>query len=417
MLGLKRGTVALRPHEPGWDAAAAQTVRQLRQIFGPTAADIQHVGSTSIPAISAKPILDIAVAVRSLDAATPLLPDLEARGFHYRPQCGNAGEMLLVCGDFSADTRTHHIHIVTAGSAEWQNYLNFRDYLRAFPEKARAYQRVKESLAQQFPRNREAYTAGKAALIEQILRDASAWTYLGKTVTVTIDRPAGFLHNSGGHTLRYPINYGFLPGVSGGDGEELDVYILGVSRPLTSFTGRVVGIVHRRDDVEDKLVAAPKDLKPNQAEIAAGVNFAEQYFDSWVEPLYHRSCGAIIYRLHQGAPELLLLRQKISGSWSFPKGHMEPGETEQQTALREIAEETGLSVALREDFRAEMHYASPPRFDKTVVLFLAETVQEPVISQDEISASRWVSFQDARVLLRGNCDKILQKAEQLLETV
>ena len=413
MLGLKRGTVALCPHDPDWEIAAGQTIRRLRKIFGPTAEDIQHVGSTAIPAISAKPILDIAVAVRDFDAVSPLLPVLEANGFLLRPQ-DSFEEMLLVCGDFSADTRTHHIHIVRFDSAAWQNYLNFRDYLRAVPQKALAYQRQKEMLALRFPQNREAYTAGKAGLIGQILRDASAWTYLGKTVTVTVDRPVGFLHNSGGHTLRYPINYGFLPGVSGGDGEDMDVYILGVSQPVTAFTGRVVGIVHRRDDVEDKLVAAPESYKPNQAEIAEAVRFTEQYFDSWIEPLFHKSCGAVLYRFEHGQPRLLLLRQRVSGSWSFPKGHMEPGETERQTALREIREETGISVKLHDDFRAEMHYAVPTRFDKTVVLFLAEAMQEPVISQDEISDFRWVSFPEARTLLHGSCGDILRQALERL---
>lgn len=361
MIGLLRGTVRLCPHDPEWEPAAAQVIRQLREIFGSAAEDIQHIGSTAIPTISAKPILDIAVAVQSFESVVPLLPALEARGFFYRPQCDSVGQMLLVCGDFTADTRTHHIHVVKFGGMEWRNYLNFRDYLNAFPQKAREYDRLKRALARRFPEDREAYTAGKAEYIRQILRDAAVWFYLGKTVTVTVDRPLGFLHNSGGYSLVYPLNYGFLPGVIGGDGEELDVYILGVGRPLKSFTGRVVGIVHRRDDEEDKLVAAPDDLKPNQAQIAAAVHFTERFYDSWIEPLYHKSCGAVVYRIVRGCPELLLLLQSASRGWSFPKGHMEPGESETQTALREIREETGMRVTLQGGFRAEMHDAVPPR--------------------------------------------------------
>lgn len=415
MIGLLRGTVRLCPHDPKWEPAAAQVIRQLREIFGSTAEDIQHIGSTAIPTISAKPILDIAVAVQSFEFVVPLLPALGARGFFHRPQCDSVGQMLLVCGDFTADTRTHHIHVVKYGSMEWRNYLNFRDYLNEFPKNARKYEQYKQALAERFPQDRESYTAGKAECIRQILRDATAWYYLGKTVTVAIDRPMGFLHNSGGHFLAYPLNYGFLPGVIGGDGEELDVYILGVDRPLKSFTGRVVGIVHRRDDEEDKLVAAPDDLRPNQAQIAAAVHFTERFYDSWIEPLYHKSCGAVVYRIVQGCPELLLLLQSASRGWSFPKGHMEPGESEAQTALREIREETGMQVTLQSGFRTEMHYAVPPRFDKTVVLFLAEASGAPAVSQDEISAFRWASVAEARTLLPGGCGQALCRAAKALE--
>lgn len=414
MLGLQRGTVMLCPHDPKWDTAAAQTICQLKAIFGTVAEDIQHIGSTSISTISAKPILDIAVAVGNFNAVTPLFPALESHGFIHRPQCDDAGQFLLVCGDFSADTRTHHIHIVKSGSTEWRNYLNFRDYLRAFPGKAQNYEQLKASLADRFPQDRKAYTAGKAELIQRILRDAAGWSYLGKTITATVDRPVGFIHNSGVHSLTYPLNYGFLPGVPGGDGEDLDVYILGVSRPLTTFTGKVVGIVHRRDDTEDKLVAAPENLNPNQVQIAEAVHFAEQFYDSWIEPLYHKSCGAVIYRKHSGRVELLLLRQRVSNSWSFPKGHMESGESERQTALREIREETGLQVTLQKNFRMEMHNAVPPRFNKIVILFLAEAQESPTISDEEIAACRWVSFEEARKLLSGSCGKVLRDAEQVL---
>ena len=83
----------------------------------------------------------------------------------------------------------------------------------------------------------------------------------------------------------YPINYGYIPGVIGGDGEELDVYILGVSEPATEFTGRVVGIIHRENDVEDKLVAAPDCMVFSQVEIAKAVHFQEQYYKTRIEML------------------------------------------------------------------------------------------------------------------------------------
>lgn len=107
--------------------------------------------------------------------------------------------------------------------------------------------------------------------------------YLGRTVSFKIDRPVGYVHVKGTKTLHYPINYGYIPGVLGGDGEELDVYILGVSEPLETFTGKVIAIVHRRDDNEDKLVASPDGMSFTEAQIAEAVRFQEQYYDSYIE--------------------------------------------------------------------------------------------------------------------------------------
>lgn len=109
-------------------------------------------------------------------------------------------------------------------------------------------------------------------------------SYLGRTVTIGIDRPIGYVHQKkDGTTLVYPINYGYIPGVLGGDDEELDVYLLGVDRPVEEYTCRIVGIVYRRNDVEDKLIAAPEGVTFSAEQMARAVQFQEQYYDSYVE--------------------------------------------------------------------------------------------------------------------------------------
>ncbi len=108
-------------------------------------------------------------------------------------------------------------------------------------------------------------------------------SYLGKTVSIEIDRPIGHLHRKGAYELLYPINYGFLPGVLGGDGEELDVYLLGVDVPVKTYTAEVVGAVWRSDDVEDKLIAAPVGMRFTKAQLEEAVRFQEQYHISEVE--------------------------------------------------------------------------------------------------------------------------------------
>ena len=107
--------------------------------------------------------------------------------------------------------------------------------------------------------------------------------YLGKTVTIGIDRPIGYVHVKGDKTLVYPINYGYVPDVLGGDGEELDVFLLGVDDPVESYTGRIIGIVYRADDVEDKLIMAPEGVTFTVEEMTAAVHFQEKYYQSRVE--------------------------------------------------------------------------------------------------------------------------------------
>lgn len=114
-------------------------------------------------------------------------------------------------------------------------------------------------------------------------RKKLARSYLGKTVEILMDRPLGYVHEKEKYTLTYPINYGFIPDVIGGDGEELDVYLLGVDEPVSKYTAKIIGIVHRENDTEDKLVAAPDGMSFTKEEIAEQVEFQEKYYDSFIE--------------------------------------------------------------------------------------------------------------------------------------
>ena len=116
-------------------------------------------------------------------------------------------------------------------------------------------------------------------------RHAQVEGYLGKEVTIEIDRPIGYVHHKGEKTLVYPINYGYIPGVLGGDDEELDVFLVGVDTPVEAYTGEIIGIVYRADDVEDKLVMAPKGLRFTAAEIAKAVYFQENYYKTTIRAI------------------------------------------------------------------------------------------------------------------------------------
>lgn len=290
MMGLKRGAVLLCEHDTAWKIEAQHTMERLWMIAGDAIRDIQHVGSTSIRSIRAKPIIDLAVAVDAFDAFLAHEAALRAAGFYDRSNAAQPSlqnQRLFACGSYydgTGDLQTHFIHVVLAGSREWHDYICFRDYLNAAPSAAKAYESLKLSLAERVPADggREAYRRGKHDWIQNTLRTARVKVYLGKTVTISIDRPLGSAHPK--HTeLIYPVNYGFLPGVPGGDGEALDVYLLGVDVPVRAYTAQIVGIVHRHNDVEDKLVAAPVGMHVSAEAIADAVRFQEQYFDSTIE--------------------------------------------------------------------------------------------------------------------------------------
>lgn len=173
-LGLKRGTVELQPHQKAWEENANQTISMLKCILGAAAVDIQHIGSTSIKGICAKPIIDLVIGVRSFEDIMILKDALEAEGVIYRGQ-DHPGQHLFVMGDFEADTRTHHIHVVIFESKEWVNYVNFRDYLNTYPEKADEYDLLKRTLLEQFTLDRGKYTSGKQVLIDRLLKEAKDW--------------------------------------------------------------------------------------------------------------------------------------------------------------------------------------------------------------------------------------------------
>ena len=227
--------------------------------------------------------------------------------------------------------------------------------------------------------------------------------YLGRLVTVEIDRPIGHVHHTKGVTLHYTVNYGYLPGVIGGDGEEQDAYILGVDEPLERFTGRIIGAVRRADDNEDKLIAAPEGVYLHQCQIAEAVHFVEKYFDSTVESLSRRLCGVIPYRLREGKAEFLIPCE----AGHFPQRLMAPGEEERDTALRALREETGCTTALCPDFRGRVQYDISEKAWETVILFLGQ--------MDGETAGDWVTWEEARDILGREYLPVLVKLRHYLE--
>ena len=233
---------------------------------------------------------------------------------------------------------------------------------------------------------------------------------LGASVHVEVDRPLGYLHGE----IRYPINYGYIPGMMAADGEEQDAYILGVDHPISAFDGRVVGAVCRRNDVEDKLVVAPEGMVFHQGQIGEAVQFQEQYFDGFILSLFHKSCGVLPWRQTPEGREYLLVFEQFSQCWSLPKGHMEMGETEAETALRELFEETGLTATLDTSASAVIEYPIGSCGRKQVVFFPGQVCGTPHVRPGEIERYKWVKAEELKQYLFPDTT---QACMTLIETI
>lgn len=230
---------------------------------------------------------------------------------------------------------------------------------------------------------------------------------MGAKVHVIIDRPMGYLHGD----ILYPVNYGYIPGILAGDGEDQDAYVLGIDEPLEEFDGYVIGAICRKNDVEDKLVVAPEGMVLNQAQIAQAVHFQEQYFDTYIHCQMRLSCGVLPWRKENGQREYLLVFEEFSQCWSLPKGHMEMGESQTQTALRELYEETGLTAQLDENHWATIEYPINSFSRKQVVIYPGKVRGTPRICPGEIGKCKWVTEQELETYLHPDtveaCRKII----------
>ncbi|MDD3765898.1 MAG: GrpB family protein [Eubacteriales bacterium] len=408
MLELKQEQQCLLPHNPIWKEKAKETAAQLWEILKGCAIDIQHIGSTSVSSVKAKSIIDIAVGIKSFEQVLSLKHRLEEKGFMHQRE-NDSHRQLFFIKNSDKDAFACHIHMLIFESKKWRDFIGFRNYLNNDTEAAFVYEKIKSDLTKTYENKIDLYAQSKNPFILTAVRKAQAYYFLGKTVRVTVDRPIGSLHPKRG--FAYPINYGYIEGVIAPDGEEMDVYILDEDKPCAAVDAKVTAIINRADDVEDKLVATTKDIIRNQAEIAELTHFQEKYYNTKVTSMSQKSCGVIVFRKNEQGIEFLLLFQKNSQTWSFPKGHIEAFETDEQAALRETKEETGLLVNLFDGFCERLFYPISDLIQKEVVLFLAKCTGKVTIDKTEIEKYAWVDKKTAtRLLLHKEYENILAKA-------
>lgn len=165
--------------DPAWRGEAEREAARIRAALGGIALAIHHIGSTSIPGISAKPVIDLCLEVSGLGDLDAQTASLEALGYEALGEYGIARRRFFLRDDASG-VRTHHVHAFATGDTEIARHLAFRDYLRAHPVVAEAYGRLKEELAGRHPGDLEAYMEGKDPFIKEHEAKALEWSAEGR---------------------------------------------------------------------------------------------------------------------------------------------------------------------------------------------------------------------------------------------
>lgn len=166
-IGLKRGTVEVVPYSLEWPKLFQEEKSRLKAALGNTIHEIEHIGSTSIPELAAKPIIDMIASVDNLEVYKQLIKILEDLGYEFMPERVFKDRVFFPKGP--RENRTHHLSLVLKGSAGWNNPIAFRDYLTLHKNVRKEYQELKQKLALQYPHDRAAYTTAKEGVIEKIM--------------------------------------------------------------------------------------------------------------------------------------------------------------------------------------------------------------------------------------------------------
>ena len=237
---------------------------------------------------------------------------------------------------------------------------------------------------------------------------------LGKYVRVKVTHPINS-HNAE-ENITYNLNFGTVEGGKHFNSSVRGAYIMGISHPVRSFDGRVIATVHYTDNDSLYIVVAPKSTRFINIDIIKSMEFALKDRQYNLECLYERSCGAVVFREIGGITRFLLIKNKRSAHWGFPKGHVEMGETDKQTAYREVLEETGIHINILPDFVTKSQYSIQGKVEKNVNIYLATTDDtNTVIQKEEIEDYVWLGYEKAKSRLRfENAPAILDKAVEYI---
>ena len=237
---------------------------------------------------------------------------------------------------------------------------------------------------------------------------------LGKFVRVHVTNPVRSVNRQFGFV--YQLNFGTIE-AKRYESAAYGAYIMGIGYPVRSFDGRVIAVLRYEDGALPVYIVAPKSVRFIKHQIEDAIAFAQAGRKYELNCLYEHSCGAIVYRIINNEVRYLLIKNKCSLNWSFPKGHIERGETAEQTAAREVFEEAGIHIGILPGFSYKSEYTIRETVEKTVTIFLACTNDvNTVIQKEEIEDYLWLDYSRAMETLRFVNDKnILKNARRYLE--
>jgi predicted amidohydrolase/GrpB-like predicted nucleotidyltransferase (UPF0157 family) len=190
VIGQHKRDLAVVPYRSGWLQCFEKEAARLRRVLGKKALRIEHIGSTSIPGMTAKPIIDILVAVESLAGAVEYVPTLVASGYIYKP-LDVIPERLFFAKESPPEYRTHHLNLAEPGSGFWRNHLAFRDYLRSHDEMAAEYVVLKQRLARAYAETKQLDRDGKTAFVTSVLDLAEKEREMIRAAAVQFNHKAG----------------------------------------------------------------------------------------------------------------------------------------------------------------------------------------------------------------------------------
>lgn len=298
----KKEAVRLLSYNPEWAYTGELVKKELRSVLGSAAIEISHIGSTAVEGMKSRPIIDMAVAVRSFCDIPEYYEALAALGYSHKNETDTENQIFISA---VKNRTTVYVHIVIHGKTLWNSYNAFCECLKKDSEVKFKYEQLKISLAAKYSNDRRSYTSGKSEFVRRILR--------------------------------------------------------------------------LKCDIKE------------------------------------RSCGAVVWRKRGGRRHFLIIQNR-SGHNGFPKGHMEYGETEAETALREIREETSLDVTLDTSFHVEYRYLVDGYIHKSALYFLANYTEGDFKPQKGEVYGIWLlPFEEALEQLDYEQDKrILRLAEKKL---
>ena len=267
-------------YDPNWVDTFQKLRSRMRSVIDKQLAAIEHVGSTSVPGLAAKPVIDIDVVIDSTEQLPEVIERLHSLGYVHEGDLGIQGREAFKA---PPNLPSHHLYVVVAGSRPHTDHIVLRNHLRTHAEDAARYGELKKSLAERFRNDRAAYTEAKAAMVRELIdadgkdgvsRNAFVpmewveYDVLVEARGIVVERAKGTAHPEYDDWI-YPLDYGHIPGTASPDGEELDVFI-------GSTSGGAVGLIIVRHDGQEE----PKLLwNMNEEEIEAAVRFLNSSVD------------------------------------------------------------------------------------------------------------------------------------------